>query len=77
MKTFFRTFFFASFLMITVNCGTSVKVTETYHLETVAYDLESERNKQLIAAVTVDITDPKSAAEVAPKYADKVFAQFE
>ena len=51
--------------------------SETYHLETVAYDLERERNKQLIAAVTVDITDPKSAAEVAPKYADKVFAQFE
>ena len=27
--------------------------------------------------MTVEITDPKSAAEVAPKYADKVFAQFE
>lgn len=51
--------------------------SETYHLESVAYDLERERNKQLIAAVTVDITDPKSAAEVAPKYADKVFAQFD
>ncbi|UCE94467.1 MAG: hypothetical protein JSV73_04100 [Flavobacteriaceae bacterium] len=51
--------------------------SETYHLESVVYDLERERNKQLIAAVTVDITDPKSAAEVAPKYADKVFAQFE
>lgn len=51
--------------------------SETYHLESVAYDLERERNKQLIAVVTVEITDPKSAAEVAPKYADKVFAQFE
>lgn len=51
--------------------------SETYHLESVVYDLERERNKQLIAAVTVDITDPKSAADVAPKYADKVFAQFE
>ena len=51
--------------------------SETYQLESVAYDLERERNKQLIAVVTVEITDPKSAAEVAPKYADKVFAQFE
>ena len=51
--------------------------SETYQLESVAYDLERERNKQLIAVVTVEITDPKSAAEVAPKYADKVFAQFD
>lgn len=51
--------------------------SEIYHLETVAYDLERERNKQLIAVVTVDITDPKSAADVAEKYADKVFAQFD
>lgn len=51
--------------------------SEKYHLESVAYDLERERNKQLIAVVSVEITDPKSAAEVAPKYADKVFAQFE
>ena len=50
--------------------------SEKYLLESVAYDLERERNKQLIAAVSVEITDPKSAAEVAPKYADKVFAQF-
>jgi len=51
--------------------------SETYYLESVAYDLERERNKQLIALVSVEVTDPKSAAEVAPKYADKVFAQFE
>lgn len=50
--------------------------SETYKLETVAYDLERERNQQLIAVVSVDITDPKSAVEVAEKYADKVFAQF-
>lgn len=50
--------------------------SEKYYLESVAYDLERERNKQLIAAVTVEITDPKSASEVAPKYAEKVFAQF-
>lgn len=51
--------------------------SEVYQLESVAYDLERERNQQLIAVVTVEIKDPKSAAEVAPKYADKVFAQFE
>lgn len=51
--------------------------SEKYLLESVAYDLERERNKQLIAVVSVEITDPKSAAEVAPKYAEKVFAQFD
>lgn len=51
--------------------------SEIYHLESVAYDLERERNKQLIAVVTVEIKDPKSAADVAEKYADKVFAQFD
>ena len=51
--------------------------SEKYLLESVAYDLERERNKQLIAVVSVEITDPKSAGEVAPKYAEKVFAQFD
>ena len=51
--------------------------SEIYQLESVAYDLEREKNKQLVAVVTVNITDPKSAADIAEKYADKVFAQFD
>lgn len=46
--------------------------SETYILETVIYNLDLEKGKQLVSVVSVNITDPKSASEVAPKYADKV-----
>jgi len=46
--------------------------SETYVLETVIYNLDLEKGKQLVSVVSVDITDPKSASEVAPKYAEKV-----
>ena len=51
--------------------------SDTYKLETVVYELKREPNKQLVAVVSVNITNPKSANEVAPKYADKVLSQFE
>jgi len=43
-----------------------------YTLESVIYNLDLEPGKQLLSVVSVKITDPKSASEVAPKYAAKV-----
>ncbi len=51
--------------------------SDTYRLETVVYELKREPNKQLVAVVSVNITDPKSASQVAPKYAKKVLSQFD
>ena len=50
--------------------------SEIYKLETVIFDLD-RKGDQMIGIVSVNITDPKSASEVAPKYADKVAKQFE
>lgn len=55
---------------------TRTYTSETYILETVIYNLNFEPGKQLMSVISVDITDPKSASEVAPKYADKVFKAF-
>lgn len=55
---------------------TRTYTSETYMLETVIYNLDLEKGKQLLGVVSVDITDPKSASEVAPKYADKVLKAF-
>lgn len=50
--------------------------SEIYKLETVIFDLD-RKGDQMIGIVSVNITDPKSASEVAAKYADKVSKQFE
>lgn len=58
--------------------GSYVPATETtytqeiYKLETVMYDLRKDSNKQLIAVIGVDITDPVSTSEIAEGYAKKV-----
>jgi len=44
MKTLVRTFFFVSFLMITVNCGTSVKVTDAWQVD----DIDEAREEQYL-----------------------------
>ena len=51
---------------------TRTYTSETYNLETVIYDLDKEPGQQLQAVVAIDVTDPKSASKVAPKYADAV-----
>ncbi len=51
---------------------TRTYTSETYKLETVIYNLDFDKGKQLIAVVSVDITDPSSASKVAPKYAEAV-----
>ena len=50
--------------------------SEVYRLETVVFDLDRPGD-QLVAVISINITDPKSASEVAPKYAEKVAEQFE
>lgn len=54
---------------------TRTYTSETYNLETVIYDLDKEAGKQLQGVIAIDITDPKSASKVAPKYADAVLKQ--
>lgn len=54
---------------------TRTYTSETYSLETVIYNLDLEPGKQLLGVIAIDITDPKSASKVAPKYADAVAKQ--
>ena len=54
---------------------TRTYTSETYSLETVIYNLDLEPGKQLLGVIAIDITDPKSASKVAPKYADAVLKQ--
>lgn len=51
--------------------------SETYHVETVIYNLNMEPGKQLQGVISIDVTDPKAASKVAPKYADAVAKQLE
>lgn len=50
--------------------------SEIYKLETVVYDLDRDQNRQLVAVVSSNITDPGSASAVAAPYAKKVLDQF-
>lgn len=49
--------------------------SEIYKLETVIFDLD-RTGDQMVAVISVNITDPKSASEVAPKYSQKIAEQF-
>jgi len=55
---------------------TRTYTSETYILETVVYNLELAKGKQLLSVISVDVTDPKSASKIAPKYADAVVKQW-
>jgi hypothetical protein len=55
---------------------TRTYTSDIYMLETVFYDLDREAGKQLVAVVSSEITDPKSASKVAPEYANAVAKQF-
>ena len=51
---------------------TRTYTSETYYVETVIYNLDFEKGKQLISVTSVDVTDPGSASKTAPKYAEAV-----
>ncbi len=55
---------------------TRTYTSETYVLETVVYNLDLPKGKQLLGVISVDVTDPKSASKVAPQYADAVVKQW-
>lgn len=55
---------------------TRTYTSETYILETVVYNLDLPEGKQLLSVISVDVTDPKSASKIAPKYADSVAKQW-
>ena len=50
--------------------------SDIYKLESVIFDLDRPGD-QMVAVISVNITDPKSASEVAPKYAEKLAKQFD
>lgn len=50
--------------------------SDIYKLETVVFDLD-RKGDQMVAVISINITDPKSASEVAPKYSEKLAKQFE
>ena len=49
--------------------------SEIYKLETVVFDLDRPGD-QMIAVIAVNVTDPKSVSEVAPKYSEQLAKQF-
>lgn len=51
---------------------TRTYTSETYHIETVIYNLDMQEGKDLISVTSVEVTDPSSASKTAPKYADAV-----
>ena len=55
---------------------TRTYTSETYILETVVYNLDLPKGKQLLSVISVDVTDPKSASKIAPIYADAVVDQW-
>ncbi|WP_298535729.1 hypothetical protein [uncultured Algibacter sp.] len=50
--------------------------SDIYKLETVIYDLDREENRQLVAVVSSNITDPGSVSAIAGPYAKKVVKAF-
>ena len=50
--------------------------SDIYKLESVIFDLD-RKGDQMVAVISINITDPKSASEVAPKYSEKLAKQFE
>jgi hypothetical protein len=50
--------------------------SDIYKLESVIFDLD-RKGDQMVAVISVNITDPKSASEVAPKYSEKLAKQFD
>ena len=55
---------------------TRTYTSETYIMETVVYNLDLPKGKQLLSVISVDVTDPKSASKIAPKYAQAVAKQW-
>ena len=55
---------------------TRTYTSETYILETVVYNLDLPKGKQLLSVISVDVTDPKSSSKLAPKYAEAVAKQW-
>lgn len=49
--------------------------SDIYKLETVVFDLD-RKGDQMVAVISVNITNPKSASEVAPKYSEQLAKQF-
>lgn len=49
--------------------------SDIYKLETVVFDLD-RTGDQMIAVISVNVTDPKSVSEVAPKYSEQLAKQF-
>ncbi len=51
---------------------TTTRTSKKYVLETVAYDLEQPQNRQLVAVITSEVTDPSSVQETADEYAKNI-----
>ena len=59
-----------------VSASSRTYESEIYKLETVIFDLD-RKGDQMIAVISVNITNPNSVSEVAPKYAEKLAKQFQ
>ena len=57
-----------------VPSSTTTRVSKTYVLETLVYNLDEPTDKQLIAVVTSQVVDPSSASKAAKEYSKAVLA---
>ena len=57
--------------------GTSTRTNTKYVLETVAYNLDSSNDNQIIAVVTTNLDNPKDAFKTAKKYVDEMMKGLE
>jgi len=55
-----------------VPSSTTTRVSKTYVLETLVYNLDEPQDKQLVALVTSSSVDPSSVTKVAKTYSEKV-----
>jgi len=54
---------------------TTTQTSKKYTLETVTYDLDLPKEKQLISVVSVEIEDPSNLQRITKKYAEKVVSK--
>lgn len=74
---YYRPYAYTYSVGISTAPSSSTYVSSTYYLETAAYDLRENKDGELMAVVTSEITDPDDVHKTAAKYAEKVVESLE
>jgi len=74
---YYRPYAYTYSVGISTGPTSSTYTSTTYYLETAAYDLRENKEGELMAVVTSEITDPNDVHKTAAKYAQKVVESLE